>query len=179
MAVEARHLHLFPPQLVGNTATAATTTNITNNNVMLNPTAEVTNPNGLYNGVQIGYNHLPLSGMTTATADALIPLYNSVITESLPPKGALKSDNSGVTYNIPQLNSSRKRSRESSNNPLGVSVSYPQMVSSNAKACSNNSTLSFSFLGEDLSGEIRRQQFDVDRLVAQHVSNLSVSLILG
>ncbi|KAA8527166.1 hypothetical protein F0562_008605 [Nyssa sinensis] len=94
MAVEARHLNLFPPQLIGNREMMG---------------AIESNVN-FYN-TQIAYGVPVLSG---TTAETLLPMYTSAIADSVPPKTAMKAD-SGLTYTIPV---SRKRSRDDSINPL-------------------------------------------------------------
>lgn len=113
---------------------------------------------------QIGYG-VPLSTGGVAT-EALLPTYNSVITDSImPPKTstttAMKSD-SGLTYNVP-ISLPRKRSRDSINN-ISPPFSYPT-----APANYKNSCGPFSFLGEDISLRIQQEQFDIDRLISQHV----------
>ncbi|KAK7324363.1 hypothetical protein VNO77_27896 [Canavalia gladiata] len=99
MAVEARHLNLFPSQLLGNRE-------------MMNPIESNIN---LYN-TQMGYSSLlPFSATTAATETVLPPaVYNSL---------AVKSD-SGLTYNnvVPL---SRKRSRENSNSITVNNFSFP------------------------------------------------------
>ncbi|KAG5546841.1 hypothetical protein RHGRI_018870 [Rhododendron griersonianum] len=86
MAVEARHLNIFPSQIIGNREMM----NGTENNVI-----------NAYNNL-IGYGLPPLSGTTTET---LLPLYNTN-------NSAMKSD-SGLSYPIPSV--SRKRTRDSIN----------------------------------------------------------------
>ncbi|KAK2971992.1 hypothetical protein RJ640_005012 [Escallonia rubra] len=96
MAVEARHLSLFPPQLLGS--------------------REVMNAiegNGNLYGQPVGYGMPPLSGTTTET---LLPMYGS---DSVPAKTAMKSD-SGLTYALPV---SRKRPRDQS--AINPFVSFP------------------------------------------------------
>ncbi|KAJ7982009.1 BOI-related E3 ubiquitin-protein ligase 1 [Quillaja saponaria] len=143
MAVEATHLNLFHPQLIGNRE-------------MMIPIEGNLN---LYN-TQMGYSTVPLSGITTT--EALLPAYNSVISDSFPPKSAIKSE-SGVTYNIPVP---RKRSRDS----ITPFISYPATPQTH-KNCS-----SFSFLGEDISLQIQQQQLDVDRLIAQHMEKVRLEI---
>ncbi|KAK3033111.1 hypothetical protein RJ639_036470 [Escallonia herrerae] len=102
MAVEARHLSLFPPQLLGN--------------------REVMNAiegNGNLYGQPAGYGMPPLSGTTTET---LLPMYGS---ESVPAKTAMKSD-SGLTYALPV---SRKRPRDQS--AINPFVSFPSTAHQN------------------------------------------------
>ncbi|KAI4333336.1 hypothetical protein L6164_018164 [Bauhinia variegata] len=94
MAVEARHLNLFLPQLLGNRE-------------IMNPSEANFN---LYN-TQMGFS-VPLSG-TTTTTDTLLPAYNSLIADSVAQKtAAMKSDSGLTTYNVPVP---RKRSRDSIN----------------------------------------------------------------
>lgn len=110
----------------------------------------------------MGLYGLPPAGVITA--DALLPSYNSPIND--PPKTAKKSSDSGLTYTVNPTPYSRKRTRDSIN-PL---LSYP--ISTTAQTMNKNcSSLSpFSFLGEDISLHLQQQQFDLDRLVSQHVS---------
>ncbi|PSR95499.1 BOI-related E3 ubiquitin-protein ligase 3 [Actinidia chinensis var. chinensis] len=89
MAVEARHLNLFPSQLIGNRE-------------MMNDMEGNIN---VYN-TPMGFGLPPLSGTTT---DTLLPMYGSAIMDSLPAKTPMKAD-SGLTYALPV---SRKRSRDS------------------------------------------------------------------
>ncbi|OWM81053.1 probable BOI-related E3 ubiquitin-protein ligase 3 [Punica granatum] len=153
MAVEARHLNLFPPQLRPNRE-------------MIRPidaNACVASP---YNyNLQMGYG-LPLSGTTTVDTTGMLPMYSSPLTDSLPPKTPLKSD-SGLTHNMPLL--SRKRSREySSPNQI-----LPYTVQHRDNSCS---TSSFSFLGEDISLQIEQQQLDIDHLIAQHMDKVRLEI---
>ncbi|KAK7401665.1 hypothetical protein VNO78_13315 [Psophocarpus tetragonolobus] len=104
MAVEARHLNLFPSQL------------ITNREVMNNIEANV----HMYNNSQMGYSsYLPLSGAVTET---VLPssLYNSI-------GNAVKSE-SGLTYNNSNIvipaSMSRKRSRENNYGYSNESFSF-------------------------------------------------------
>ncbi|GLT53142.1 hypothetical protein SLA2020_264330 [Shorea laevis] len=143
MAVEARRLNLFPSQLIGN------------REIMMNPIEVNSN---MYNS-HMGYT-VPLSG--TTTAETLLPAHSSVAIDSIPPKGAMKSD-SGLTYNIPMP---RKRSRDSINPFLSNPIN-PQPH----KNCGF-----FSFLGEDISYQIQQQQFDIDRLVSQHMEKVRMEI---
>ncbi|EEF48811.1 probable BOI-related E3 ubiquitin-protein ligase 3 [Ricinus communis] len=143
MAVEAGHLNLFPPQLLGNRE-------------MMNQVEANTN---IYN-TQMGYR-LPLSG-TTSTTETLLPIYNSVITDSFPQKTPIKSE-SGLSYN--HLPMQRKRSRESIN-PL---LSYPTPQP-------NKTASPLSFLGQDISLQIQQQQLDIDHLISQHMEKVRMEL---
>ncbi|KAJ6727870.1 BOI-RELATED E3 UBIQUITIN-PROTEIN LIGASE 2-RELATED [Salix koriyanagi] len=148
MAVEARHLNLFPPQLLSS--------------------REITNPieanTNMYSN-QMGYG-VPLSGgTTTTTAETLLPMYSSVITDSISRKTPIKSE-SGLTYNVVPVQ--RKRSRDSMINPL---LSYPTPVAQSNKTCA-----AFSFLGQDLSFQIQQQQLDIDCLVSQHMEKVRMEI---
>uniref|UniRef100_A0A0A0K3I3 BOI-related E3 ubiquitin-protein ligase 3 n=1 Tax=Cucumis sativus TaxID=3659 RepID=A0A0A0K3I3_CUCSA len=152
MAVEARHLNLFHPQLIGG------------NRELVNLIEGDAN---MYNSTGMGYGGVPLVSGTTSTAETLLPAYNSVIVDSsVSPKtaavsAAMKSD-SGLTYNY-TLPLPRKRARECMNiNPF---ASYPSAPTS--KSCG-----SFSFLGEDISLQIHQQQLDIDRLISQHLEKV-------
>lgn len=145
----------------------------------------------IYN-TQMGYHHgvhpvLPVG--PTITAETLLPAYNSMINDNSvpPPKTAKKSD-SGLTYNIPITTTtttsfSRKRSRDYTSSAAAAAAnpflsSYPTSTTTNTttsstpihnyKNCPSSSP--FSFLGEDFSFQIQQQQFDIDRLISQHVS---------
>ncbi|KAL7186889.1 hypothetical protein ACSBR2_028574 [Camellia fascicularis] len=143
MAVEARHLNLCPSQLLRNREMMS---------------AIEGNMNA-YGNTPIGYGlPPPLSGTTTET---LLPMYNSVITDSLQAKTAMKAD-SGLTYALPV---SRKRSRDLIN-PL---ISFPNAQIQNQN---NNRCGSFTFLGEDISMQIQQQQLEVDRFIAQHTEKV-------
>ncbi|CAI8595381.1 unnamed protein product [Vicia faba] len=157
MAVEARHLHLFSPQLITNRET-------------MNPVE--TNVNNLYN---MAYSSVPPASMKTAATEALIlPPYNSITADSLPQKTAMNSD-SGLTYNVPM----RKRSRDSRdysnsiNYPFQNSYLQPSTAQQNNKSCASSS---FSFLGEDISLQIQRQQLDIDQLIAQQMEKVKYEI---
>ncbi|XP_068324111.1 probable BOI-related E3 ubiquitin-protein ligase 3 [Pyrus communis] len=152
MAVEARHLNLFPSQLIPNRE-------------MMN---QIQGNSNLYN-TQIGYG-VPLSTGGVA-GEALPPTYNSVIADSImPPKtSAMKSD-SGLTYNVP-ITLPRKRSRDSIGNGISPSFSHPTPPLTNYKNCG-----AFSFLGEDISLHVQQQQFDVDRLISQHMEKVRLEV---
>lgn len=104
---------------------------------------------------------VPLSGTTTVTtAETLLPLYGSVIADSMPAKNPMMKAESGLTYNIP---ASRKRTRDSIN-----LLSYQKDIS--------NRCSPFSFLGEDLSLQIQQQQFEIDRFIAQHTEKVRLEV---
>ncbi|XP_028799558.1 probable BOI-related E3 ubiquitin-protein ligase 2 [Neltuma alba] len=150
MAVEARHLHVFPSQLIASRE-------------MLNPIEANVNPIS----AQMGYSSvLPLSGTTTATETPLAAAaaYNSLIVDSVPQKNTMKSESGLTTYNVPVP---RKRSRDSINYPL---LSYPVSTQTH-KNCGF-----FSFLGEDISLQIHQQQLDIDRLISQHMEKVRMEL---
>lgn len=105
MAVEARHLNVFPPQVL-------------TNRVKMD---DIQGNGNLYATSVIGYGTAPLSRNTTA--EPLFPMYCSSAIDSFPAKNAMKSD-SGLTYGLPP---SRKRSREEAN-PL---ITYPAFQNSN------------------------------------------------
>lgn len=133
-----------------------------------------TNVNNIFNNMGYSYSSVPPpSSIKTAATEALIlPPYNSITADSLPQKTAMNSD-SGLTYNVPL----RKRSRDSRdysnsiNYPFQNSYLAPSTVPQNNKSCASSS---FSFLGEDISLQIQRQQLDIDQLIAQQVSNLTL-----
>ncbi|MED6205356.1 hypothetical protein PIB30_016943 [Stylosanthes scabra] len=176
MAVEARHLNLFPPQL------------ITNREMIMNP-IETTNMNlNLYNAHQLGYSSLlPLSGTTTTGAgtEAMLPpaMYSSIAADSLPQqqKTPIKSESTLSYNNIPL---SRKRSRDTSSSiNYPFPSSYPATASAVAAVTvqphhknAGSGSASFTFLGEDITLQIHQHQLDIDQLVAQRMEKVRMEL---
>lgn len=169
MAVEARHLNLFPSQLLTNRyisiyllllaflaflfffilfcARLRSSFTVFFMRLCSQLTNSVDANINMYNAQQIGYSSfLPSSGALT---EPVLPssVYNSL-------GNAVKSE-SGLTYNnsnsavVPPM--SRKRSREN--------YSYND---------------SFSFLGQDVSLQIQQQQLDIEHLIMQRVSFISL-----
>ncbi|KAL2326120.1 hypothetical protein Fmac_025178 [Flemingia macrophylla] len=148
MAVEARHLNLFPPQLIPS-----------NRQMLTNPMdAAMLNAYAAQPGSN--YSPLPLSAATTTTAASVAPppLYCSLST-------ALKSDNSTLTRNDNVVPASRKRSRDAMHDDNTRAFRYPYKNAAN-----------FSFLGEDISLQIHRQQLHLDALISQHMEKVRVEL---
>lgn len=116
--------------------------------------------------LDMGYG-APLTGFSgNAASEALFPPYNSVAIDSFPKAAVavdaaavMKSD-SGITCNLPIP---RKRARDHSTINRLLSTSYPSPAHYQ-KNCG-----CFYFLGEDISIQIQQQQFDLDRLISQHV----------
>lgn len=146
MAVEARHLNLFPPEFTGNRET-------------MNPIQG----NGNMYQTEIGYG-VPLSG-TTTVAEGLLPLYkyNSTAT------AAMKSESS-LTYNNNVLPLPRKRSRDSIN-PI---LSFPSPVQQQSN--NNNGNNKTCFLGHDISFHMEQQQLDIYRIISQHMEKMRVEM---
>lgn len=114
----------------------------------------------------MGYG-APLTGFSANAAAAettLLPPYNYIAIDSFPKAAAastaagLKSD-SGITYNLPIP---RKRARDHSTINRFVSHPSPAHFQKNC-GCNHD------FLGEDISNQFQQQQFDLDRLISQHV----------
>ncbi|XWS27488.1 hypothetical protein CRYUN_Cryun26dG0119600 [Craigia yunnanensis] len=155
MAVEARHLNLSPPQFLGKRE-------------MMNPIEA----NGNMFQTQMGYG-VPLSGTTTEATEGLLPLYHSLVTDSIHQKAAaaIKSE-STLTYN--NLPLPRKRSRDSINPILSFpSSQQPHYHNNNIynKTCSP-----FSFLGHDISLHMEQQQLDIDHLISQHMEKMRMEI---
>ncbi|XP_073126299.1 probable BOI-related E3 ubiquitin-protein ligase 3 [Henckelia pumila] len=147
MAVEARHLHLFPPQV------------LSNGNLMMNG-VEV---NGNVYGTPMAYGVMtPLLGMSTAT-DAAVPLYGSAFANAVAPKAAAMKSDSGITCAMPV---SRKRSRD----PVSP------LLSTLPSQGGNHRCGSFSFLGEDISSHIRQQQLEIDLIISQHTEKVRMEM---
>lgn len=160
MAVEARRLCPFPPQIPGNRG-------------MLNVIEGANNDsNTINNNMMYGEPF----GSTTATiaADALIPPASingkTVVADWTPVKTAMKSDN-GLTCCIPIL-VSRKRPRDSSS--AGIAnyhrnnlLSFPANLNS-----SDRFTSVATFLGEDVSLHTQQHQLEIDRLIAYQTAKV-------
>ncbi|KAL2483804.1 putative BOI-related E3 ubiquitin-protein ligase [Forsythia ovata] len=141
MAVEARNLNLFPPQILRNREI----------------TMDGFGSNGNTYSTPIGYGLVaPLSGTTTAT-ETVVPVYGSLIFESVPP-------NSATMKSIPV---SRKRSRDV------LHSSFPSVAQNQNQ---NSSCASSTFLGEDISFQIQQQSLEIDRLISQHTEKVRVGV---
>ncbi|XP_030525333.1 probable BOI-related E3 ubiquitin-protein ligase 3 isoform X2 [Rhodamnia argentea] len=169
MAVESRHLHLFPPQLLRNREGGTMTTHPVQANASMYSSQPV-------------YG-LPLSG--TSTADSfLFPLYNPnlnnthlsaarALDESLRLKTTPLKSESGITYinnaPLPSLSSSsRKRPRDSDQ---GLSFSTAEIHPDGGGGCGR-----FAFLGDDVSLHVHHQFLDIDRLISQHMEKLRAEM---
>ncbi|GFP87550.1 probable boi-related E3 ubiquitin-protein ligase 3 [Phtheirospermum japonicum] len=146
MAVEARRLNLFPPQIISNRGM-----------MMMNGIEGIGNAYG----APMGYGVVaPLSGTTTAT-ETLVPMYGSAITEAFPAKTAAIKSDSGLSYAVPV---SRKRPRDAINSSL------------QNDAVPNNRGGSLTFLGEDFSFQFQQQQLEIDRFIAQHTEKVRLEV---
>ncbi|XP_022733854.1 probable BOI-related E3 ubiquitin-protein ligase 2 [Durio zibethinus] len=156
MAVEARHINLFPPQFLGNRE-------------MMNPIEA----NGNMFQTQMGYG-VPLLGTTTAATDGLLPLYNSLVTDSIHQKAAaaMKSESSLTNNNLPLP---RKRSRDSINPILYFPCPLQQPHNTNNNNI-NQICSPFSFLGHDISLHMEQQQLDIDHLISQHMNKVKMEI---
>ncbi|CAA3030051.1 probable BOI-related E3 ubiquitin- ligase 3 [Olea europaea subsp. europaea] len=152
MAVEARHLNLFPPKILSNRETA------------MNSIEGIGNVN-MY-GTPLGYGVvMPQSGTTTATEN-FVPMYSSTVTDSIPAKTAPMKSDSGLSYALPV---SRKRSSDAMNPLL---FSFPVVQNQNA----NYRCGSFTFLGEDISFQFQQQQLEIDRFIAQQTEKVRMEM---
>lgn len=153
MAVEARRLHLFPPQV------------LSNGNLMMNG-LEV---NGnVYGITPMEYGVMtPLLGMS-ATTDAAVPMYGSAFTNTVSPKVAAMKSDSGITCAMPV---SRKRSRDPVS-PL-LSTTFTDVLQSKS---ANYRCGSFTFLGEDISSHIQQQQMEIDLIISQHTEKVRMEM---
>ncbi|KAE8681149.1 LOB domain-containing protein 12-like [Hibiscus syriacus] len=148
MAVEARHLTLFPPQFLGNRE-------------MMNPIEA----NGNLYPPEMGY-------VFPTEAEGLLPLYNSLVKDQKAAAAAVMKSESSLTYNN-VLPLPRKRSRDSIN-PI---LSFPSLVQQPHGNINNSKTCSpFSFLGHDVSVHMEQQQLDIDHLVSQHMGRMRVEM---
>ncbi|CAN1157962.1 Probable BOI-related E3 ubiquitin-protein ligase 3 [Linum perenne] len=164
MAVEARHLNLFPSQLLGSRE-------------MMNSVEPANTTNVMYNS-QSGYA-MPSSG----TTEALLPMYTSLVTDSSfhhQKTPMMKSEVSGLTSynNIPMT---RKRPRESTDVGAGAGAGgvpplfcYPAPQLSHISKAGNSPQI--SFLGHDFSLQIQQQQLDADRLISLHMEKVRAEM---
>ncbi|XP_075478254.1 putative BOI-related E3 ubiquitin-protein ligase 3 [Primulina tabacum] len=151
MAVEARHLHLSPPQV------------LSDGNLMMNG-VEV---NGNVYGTPMAYGVMtPLLGMSTATGPA-VPMHGSAFSNTVTQKAlAMKSD-SGITCAMPV---SRKRSRD----PVSPLLSTFTNVLPSQGA--NHRCGSLTFIGEDISSHIQQQQLEIDLIISQHTEKVRMEI---
>ncbi|KAK6934811.1 hypothetical protein RJ641_034966 [Dillenia turbinata] len=156
MEVDARRFSLFQSQLIGSRE-------------MISAIEGNTNVYGSQTGFGV------LAPITDSTAEAQLPFYNSMIADSVPASKAMKTESSGLTYNVPPLCVSRKRSRNSIS-PL--ITSFPSQIKDNSIINNHHSLrgCSFSFLGEDISFQIQQQQWEIDRFIIQHTEKVRLEL---
>ncbi|CDP13601.1 unnamed protein product [Coffea canephora] len=159
MAVEARRLCLFTPQILDNRG-------------MLNVTAGVNNNfNTINNNMMYGE---PFGATTTTTAaDALIPPASingkTVAADWTPVKTAMKSD-SGLTCSIPIL-ASRKRPRDPSY--AGIANCHRNLLPFPANLNSSERCTSVAtFLGEDTSLRTQQHQLEIDQFISHHAAKV-------
>ncbi|KAL0398143.1 UNVERIFIED_CONTAM: BOI-related E3 ubiquitin-protein ligase 1 [Sesamum radiatum] len=147
MAVEARHLNLFPSQLIpdGN---------------LLDPSNQV--PVGsAYNSQQMRFLGIPFPAALPENQS----LYQPVVCDSVQAKTSVNTD-SGLTYNIP---APRKRSRDSVHQ-LYATHNYPAPQK-------NNCVPQFpSFPGEDVLPQIQQYQLEIDTIISQHTKKIRLEL---
>lgn len=97
--------------------------------------------------------------MMTGLPEALMPLNQSIVCDSLQPKTSINTD-SGLTYNV---SAQRKRSRES----------FDQLHT--LKNDSKDAHQLPYFLGDRLLPQIQQYQLDIDSIISHHVSRISSS----
>ncbi|XP_065865188.1 probable BOI-related E3 ubiquitin-protein ligase 2 [Euphorbia lathyris] len=182
MAVEARHLNLFPPQLLSNR-------DLMMNAVESNANMYNSSNNNNNNNAQIGMAYrgmIPAENHTQMQTQTLIPMYSCVMAaaaaDSIPQKTPIKSE-SGLSYNHHLPPPQRKRSRESMNlnpnsnpNPNHLLSYQTQNQMNKTSTATATATSPFSFLGHDISLQIHQQQLDIDALVSQHMEKVRIEL---
>ncbi|KAL0363729.1 UNVERIFIED_CONTAM: E3 ubiquitin-protein ligase BOI [Sesamum calycinum] len=147
MAVEARHLNLFPSQLIpaGN---------------LLNPSNQ--GPVGsAYNSQQMRFLGIPFPSALPENHS----LYQPVVCDSVQAKTSVNTD-SGLTYNIP---APRKRSRDSVNQ-LYATPNYP---APQKNSCAPQFP---SFPAEDVLPQIQQYQLEIDTIISQHSKKIRLEL---
>ncbi|MQM14579.1 hypothetical protein Taro_047511 [Colocasia esculenta] len=148
MAVEAHHLHLFPPQqhIVPNRAVA---------NAMENQA-------GVYGG---GAGHV---GFYAPPAPAVLPANLMPFCNAAGAVVSLDASDSGLTFNDLSVASSSRATKRQRASP-------PQQQAVAPAAAAPPTT--YSFLGEDITSTVQQQQLEVDRLVAHHVEKVRRELL--
>ncbi|KAE8706129.1 putative BOI-related E3 ubiquitin-protein ligase 2 [Hibiscus syriacus] len=146
MAVEARHLTLFPSPFLGN--------------------------GDMMNHVEANGNLYPAEMEYGFPTEGLLPLYNSFVNDQKSAAAAaMKSESSLTCNNVLPL--PRKRPRDSIIPILSFPSLAQQQPhgGNNNKACSP-----FSFLGHDISLHMEQQQLDIDHLISQHTEKMRVEI---
>ncbi|XP_027127426.1 probable BOI-related E3 ubiquitin-protein ligase 3 [Coffea arabica] len=159
MAVEARRLCLFTPQILDNRGMLNVIEGVNNNFNTIN--------NNMMYGEPFG------STTTTTAADALIPPASingkTVAADWTPVKTAMKSD-SGLTCSIPIL-ASRKRPRDPSYARIANChrnlLPFPANLNSSER-CTSVAT----FLGEDISLRTQQHQLEIDQFISHHAAKV-------
>ncbi|EEF28104.1 BOI-related E3 ubiquitin-protein ligase 1 [Ricinus communis] len=147
MAVEARHVHLFPSHLITNRDFLKTNQeNASNINI---------------------YDTQMDSGFTfneTMPAAPFLPFYQSLACDPILAKSSVNNkDDSGLTYNV---SAPRKRPRDPINDFDAFTVCHQKTKSSGL----------LSFLDEDIIFQIQQQQSETDRLIAEHTQKVRMEL---
>ncbi|XP_057812125.1 LOW QUALITY PROTEIN: BOI-related E3 ubiquitin-protein ligase 1-like [Salvia miltiorrhiza] len=149
MAVEARHLNLFPPQLIQD--------------------RELMNAITQGNGAAAAYNAQQMRFLGIPSAEALPEnqFYHqaAAVCEA---KTSVNTD-SGLTYNI---SAPRKRSRDAFNQFHAVQnfAALPQQQ----KSSSLNQLPTLA--GDDIMPQIHQYQFEIDALISQHTKKIRLEL---
>ncbi|XWS16045.1 hypothetical protein CRYUN_Cryun34aG0052300 [Craigia yunnanensis] len=148
MAVEARHMNLFPPQLITNRDFIKTNQGSGN----------------IYN-TQMD-SCVPLVD-TMQDASQLFPLYESLVCDPISAKTSTNKADSGLTYNmnIP-VSDTRKRPRDSVVNGFD-SYTPPQK---------NKFPRVSPVLDEVIFSQIQQQQEEIDRFIAEHTEKVRLEL---
>ncbi|KAI3455839.1 hypothetical protein Pfo_012502 [Paulownia fortunei] len=147
MAVEARHLNLFPGQLV-------------QDRELLN-TPNQGNVGSAYNSQQMRFLGIPFAAALPENQS----FYQPVVCDSVQAKTSVNTD-SGLTYNI---SAPRKRSRDSINQ-LYAAPNFPTPQKS-------NSVSQFpSFAGEDILPHIQQYELEIDAIISQHTKKIRLEL---
>ncbi|GLT59134.1 hypothetical protein SLA2020_319710 [Shorea laevis] len=150
MAVEARHMNLFPPQF------------ITDGDFVKSSQGN----GGLYNSQAESF--IPLVDTNTMQqAQQLWPLYQSLACDPVPAKTSMNKDDSGLTYNIPAVTGPRKRQRD---------PTFSTGFDAYAVSQKNNFSAASSFLDQDVISQIQQQQQELDRFLVEHNEKLRMEL---
>nr|XP_016435294.1 PREDICTED: E3 ubiquitin-protein ligase BOI-like [Nicotiana tabacum] len=162
MAVEARHLNLFPlqqQQIISNRyntqmgISEKIAENLVNSNL----------GNGFTYNTQMGTG-LPLA---MPMSENLLPIHQTFICDSVQPKTSMNTD-SGLTFNLPTTTevAPRKRSRDALNH---------QFTTCNSTAFATGPQKP-SFVGDDVLPLVQQYQLDINSIISHHTKKIRLEL---
>ncbi|KAL6561864.1 hypothetical protein OROGR_002871 [Orobanche gracilis] len=156
MAVEARHLNLFPIQLI-------------QDRQLVNHTNQGNAVNSAYSNSQpMCFIGLPLGGASLPENRSFYQSPAAVACDSVVQAKTSVNTDSGLTHNIP---APRKRSRDSTNQLYAI-PNYPA-----PEKQSSVSQLPCFVAGEYILPQVQQYQMEVDAIISQHTKRIRVELL--